>query len=933
MSGPAGDKTQGGGQSTPSWAAVKAVLGEALDLEGAARLAYLDKACDGNPALRKRVDQMLAADAGDGHTLNPDAGKIASVLREELAAGTLDAVGRRIGRYTVERLIGRGGMGAVYDARDESLNRRVALKVVGAAFAAEDVLRRFAHESRVLARLQHPGIAHVYESGIHHEPGAGSPTPYFAMELVEDGTPVTSYVADRALSIEARLGLMARVCDAVHHGHQRGVIHRDLKPGNILVDKAGNPKVIDFGIARVMDSDVAATARTRDGQIVGTLNYMSPEQCRADNDQIDTRSDVYALGVVLYEVLTGRTPYQARTQSQNTPAGSNLVAILRAIESEPAVKPSRWDSRLRGDIETIVLKALEKEPENRYQSAAELASDVQRVLARQPITARPRSAAYELSLFVRRNRALVGAASLVFLALVGGVIGTSVGLERARHAQADAEKQAQRATRIATFFKRAFRSADPTMLPASTYAAMTPELYTLELTVNPDAQWGRAQKAGEQTTVKDVLRFAADHLHDEFRDDPVLEAELRLAVGEILTSLNDLVGGSPQIVRGIEGMAASLPADDPRLMRARWLLGHAYLANPTPETARPLLEPALEVARRTLGPIDPFTVLIRRDLALCLMFERKAQDAVTLQQGLIDELAASKGADSAVVWNERSLMTMILRAAGRKADALQNARECVAAMDRLIGADTGPTIFCRRELFRCLSQDPASATEAFEVISRALDSARVFYGKDHPAVGDLCGYKLQLATRRRDLDAAEQLARELLTYSRRVFGPDSDSIGRVETSLARILVWKGGHAEEALQLADHAIRLGRETLKLPPHEDFLNYHIAVRAGALRLLGRSEEAVAELNTSLHDRHAALGDSTVYWVDTIIYAELALNQLALGHIEEATAAMGRAEAIAAATSDRTYPSVLYVADMRVLFDAELAKRRADGSQEPR
>jgi len=308
-------------------------------------------------------------------------------------------------------------MGTVYEAMQEEPERRVALKLIRPGLAAPRALRRFAHEAEILARLRHPAIAQVFEADSHRGHGG---LPYFVMEYIPGARTITQYAQDQDLSIEQRLKLFAQVCDAVHHGHQRGIIHRDLKPGNILVDESGQPKVIDFGVARATDADMTiATLQTNVGEIVGTLRYMSPEQCAGDSAEIDTRCDVYALGVVLYELLTGQLPYDLSSVSP--------FDAPRMIREEKPRRPSSVSRVLRGDVETIVLKALEKDRTRRYNpppswlqtSAAFLPANPSRPAASPPSTgcARPWHVTASLPLGRRAGRLPRG--------LHGPVAGTS----------------------------------------------------------------------------------------------------------------------------------------------------------------------------------------------------------------------------------------------------------------------------------------------------------------------------------------------------------------------------------------------------------------------------------------------------------------------------------------------------------------------------
>ena len=357
----------------------------ALDLPPAERSAFLERECGEDRALREEIESLLAhdAEASQDFMRAQDRSDVGNGGDARITSGRAERfLGRQLGQYQVKSVSASGGMGTVYLAEQDRPRRDVALKVILPGVASRDALRRFDFESQVLARLQHPNIAHVYDAGVHSTEDSGDlPVPYFAMEFIPDALTITEFSDERKLGTRKRLALFAKVCDAVHHGHQRGVIHRDLKPGNILVDEAGEPKVIDFGVARSTDSDVAVTTmRTDVGQLIGTLQYMSPEQCDADPNEIDTRSDVYSLGVVLYELLTGVKPYDA--------GGSSIYRATRVIKEEIPPSPSSIRRQLRGDTDTVVLKAIEKNPSRRYQSAAELRNDIRHLLRHESIDAR-----------------------------------------------------------------------------------------------------------------------------------------------------------------------------------------------------------------------------------------------------------------------------------------------------------------------------------------------------------------------------------------------------------------------------------------------------------------------------------------------------------------------------------------------------------------
>jgi eukaryotic-like serine/threonine-protein kinase len=409
---------------------VEEAFAAALELPEVEQLSYLERAYAHDPQLRAEVLSLLAIDQVAKDFLEPHSGGAARWT----GAADSQPVPSRIGRYRILRRVGEGGMGVVYEAEQDQPRRTVALKVIKAALAGPELLHRFERESQVLGRLQHPGIAQVYEAGTA-DTGFG-PQPYFAMEFIA-GVGLLEYVAAQRLNTRRRLELMIQICEAVNHAHQRGIIHRDLKPGNILVDAAGQPKVLDFGVARLADKDEPGAHWTNSGELVGTLAYMSPEQALADPLEIDTRSDVYSLGIILFELLAGRLPYQI---------GRQLPETVRTIrEAEPASLGS-VSRAYRGDIETIASRALEKERGRRYSSAAELAADLRCYLKDEPIMARRPSTVYRARKFVRRHKALVVGTASVFAVLVAGIIESTAETERTRRAGQAALRERDRAT-------------------------------------------------------------------------------------------------------------------------------------------------------------------------------------------------------------------------------------------------------------------------------------------------------------------------------------------------------------------------------------------------------------------------------------------------------------------------------------------------------
>ncbi len=556
---------------------IKSAYGEACVLEAAERRVYLDRLGATDAELRSEVESLLAHDQQTLPIRRPV--EAAEALRafapgaakDEPSSGldpwpeADEEMPAQIGRYRVISRIGAGGMGVVYEAEQDIPRRTVALKIIRPGLASRDVMRRFQFEAHVLGQLQDPGIAQIYEAGTATVTRAGGVTveqPFLAMELVR-GEALGRYVERAGISLRRRLELLARICDAVHAAHQKGVIHRDLKPGNIRITESGQPKILDFGVARMTDADVSVTTMHTDlGQLIGTLPYMSPEQVEGDSSQLDTRSDVYALGVVAYQALTGQLPYEVR--------GKNVPEAVRVIREETAARLSTANRSLRGDLETIVATALEKDRGRRYQSAAEMAADIRRFLNDEPIAARPASALYQMRKFARRHRTLVGAMLVVVLALVAGTVISTVQWLRATRAEALASTRLDDAL-------AAQADAEAAAAKAETISAF---LMDMLRHVNPQEALGR-----DVSLLREILDDAAERIDTELAGFPTIQAEIHNTIGMVYCNISDYPDAERHLETARDLRLAHLGPDHPDtwaslgcLAELRWQQGRLEVA-------------------------------------------------------------------------------------------------------------------------------------------------------------------------------------------------------------------------------------------------------------------------------------------------------------------------------------------------------------------
>ncbi len=669
------------------------------------------------------------------------------------------------GRYRLLRLIGEGGMGAVYEAEQDHPHRTVALKVIKPGLTSPELLRRFQRESQALGRLQHPGIAQIYEAGAAAT--SSGTRPYFAMELIRGDT-LKEYAAAHHLNVPQRLDLMARICDAVEHAHQRGLIHRDLKPGNILVDQTGQPKILDFGVARLTESDAQATRQTELGQLIGTLAYMSPEQVTANPLELDTRSDVYALGVILYELLAGRLPYVVH---------DNVRAVQTIREEDPA-RLSSISRIYRGDIETIVAKALEKDKARRYASAAALAGDIRRHLIDEPIAARPASTSYQLQKFARRHKAVVGGVAAVFVVLVVGTLVSTWQAVRARRAEAAALEAQQTAEAVNEFLQ------NDLLAQANAGNQATPSI-----TPDPDLK------------VRTALDRAAANIEGKFPRQPLVEASIRQTIGATYQALGLYPQARIHLERALDVRKSALGETHHDTVETVASLADLYATQGTFTEAEPLLLKTLDLGRRVWSDQNPDSLSLMKALGLLYWREGKYPEAESILATVRETRRGMSNEEDPASLSTLNALGLVYQSEGKYTDAETIYTKVLEIHRRVNGEEHPDTLAVMNNLAQVYER-VSKFPEAQALFEKALEIRRRVNGEEHPDTLTIMNNLGLLYRNERQLQQAEALLARTLEIRRRVIGPEHPNTLLTMNNLALTYADEGKPADAEAVLAE-----------------------------------------------------------------------------------------------------------------------------------
>jgi len=751
------------------------------------RTAYLDQACAGDAAVRAKVEALLRAHDQAGGFLQPpdclaDPMLGTSALTEQ--PGTL------IGRYKLLERIGEGGMAVVYMAeQQEPIRRKVALKIIKLGMDTRQVIARFEAERQALAMMNHPNIAKVFDAGTT-ETGR----PYFVMELVQ-GVSITEYCDEDNLSTKDRLALFIQVCHAVQHAHQKGIIHRDIKPSNVMItqrDGAPVPKIIDFGIAKATNQKLTEkTLFTRYAHLIGTPAYMSPEQAELSDLDIDTRSDIYSLGVLLYELLTGTTPFSEeelrkagylemqrviREQEPAKPSTklSTLGETLTGIAQHRGCTPDLLRRAVRGDLDWIVMKSLEKNRVQRYETANGLAEDIRRHLGDEPVTAGPPSGLHRMKKFMRRHRALVAGAATVMVVLSGGIIASTIFALRA-------EREAKIAKAVSAF------------LNEDLLAAVDPE-----------------KAKAPEVTVRYILDAASENLEGKFEGSPLAEASVRQTLGETYRKLGEYKTAESHLARTLQIRQEQLGKEHPETLDSMNNVANVYEAQGRYDEAEQLHSKVLEIRRRLLGEEHPSTLASMNNLARVYCAQGRYGEGEQLHVKTLEIQRRVLGEEHIDTLKSMNNVANVYAERGRNDEAEQLLVTVVETQRRVLGQEHPETLGVMYNLATVYAYQ-GRHEEAESLFIKMLETQRRVLGEEHP---DTLGVMNNLASvyeRQGRDEEAEALHAKTLEIRRRVLGEEHPDTLKSMNNLAG-LYRDRGLCEEAEQLNLKVLEIRRRVL-------------------------------------------------------------------------------------------------------------------------
>jgi serine/threonine protein kinase len=864
------------------------------------RAAFLNGLAAVDGPMRVQIEDMLAAlDEAGPFLSEPTQGHgDASPTADSAAAATLAAPlregpGTKIGPYKLLQLIGEGGFGSVFMAEQEKpVARKVALKIIKLGMDTRQVVARFEQERQALAMMDHPNIARVLDAG-----ATETGRPFFVMELVK-GDPIVEYCDKSNLNIEDRLELFAQVCNAVQHAHTKGVIHRDIKPSNILIctqDGRPHAKVIDFGIAKATASRLTEkTLFTEHRALIGTPEYMSPEQAEGSLD-IDTRTDVYSLGVLLYELLTGTTPFGSK--ELRSAAYAEIQRIIREVEPpKPSTRishnsdtiakvaahrhtePKRLGIIVRGELDWIVMKAMEKDRSRRYETANGLGTDIRRYLSGEAVVAAPPSTAYRFKKFIRRNKGPVAAALVVSAALVLGVIGTSLGMVRAERARASEAQQREQAVAARGEAKIQEAKAKAQEAEAKKQAAIAEAVAKFQTDMLATAD--PSKLLGEKVTVVQAMEAALRQLDaGALKEQPLVEAGVRSAIGITLTGLARYDDAEPNLRKALAICREARPAGHPDIATALSNLARPLQAQNKLAEAEQLVREALALRRAALPAGDPAIASSLSSLAMLLKIQNKPAEAEPLLREALEINRAALPAGHPDIANDMGNLAGILEALNRPAEAEPLFREALKNLRAALPAGHPDIATALNNLAYRLQAEHKFA-EAESLLRESLETLRTTLPAGHPSIAKALNNLGSLLQMQNKLAEAEPLHREALAINRAILPARHPSIATTLNDLSNVLMAENKLAE-AEPILRESLEIARATL--PARHPDISISLSILAGLYWQQGKLDKSVPLFEEALEASEARLGRQDPITLTSM--ANLGVNYRDAGRLAEA------------------------------------------------
>jgi eukaryotic-like serine/threonine-protein kinase len=830
---------------TPAdWSLIKEVFEAALPRSGPDRATFLDAATVGQPEIRQAVEALLASHEKTGTFLSqPFLANVAENISEIEAllgspAGAVPPnswIGRRVGRYRLVAEIGRGGMGAVFRARrdDDQFRKEVAIKIIGTGILGPETLRRFLDERQILATFDHPNIVRLLDGGVTDDG-----LPYIVMDLIA-GLPITEHCDKMCLGVRERLELLRTVCLAVQYAHQRLVIHRDIKPGNILVTADGTPVLLDFGIAKILDPLASAAGATRAFPM--TPAYASPEQLRGS--AATTATDVYSLGVVMYELLTG--------MSRHNPAKTPFDEGIRIVEEEP-IRPSarilsegssvsarnRGTERtalarqLNGDLDRITMKALENDRTRRYESASELAAEISRYLRNEPVIASSPSTGYRARKFARRHRLGVSVAAIAVVLLIAFAWAMTLQARRIARERDRATREAQVSQRITDFLTLLFSVPDPNTAH------------------------------GNNITARELLDTGSRQIDASLSAQPEVQARLMQTIGVTYTNLGLYAPALDELQRALDIQQRLLGLENPDTLRSMCAVARVYELQTKWQPAEKLYQQAVDIQRRVLGPEHPDRLDALQNLGYLIARQDRFSEGEKLVRDAVDIERRVLGVENPATLRGMTFLGDVLGFQGRWMEVEEVAGQALAIEQRVLDRDDPRTQTTRNLLAGALDND-GKHLEAEKVLREALDIDRRVLGSNNPVAAGRMGTLATVLTNEKQFSEAEKLFEEALQIYRRTVGRENGNTLATMNNLA-LLYWNEGRNQEAEKIFSEMAESFRRTLG-PEHLNTLIVmtNLGLVYGSERRYDDAEkllsQTIALKSKALGEHHRVTADS--------------------------------------------------------------------------